>query len=163
MKTALGSLLVLAVLAALTGCSGASDDTAQDPATASSTSPSSPSSTGSPAGEARVVAIVGGSAAGGDVAQAVTVLDTERAVRQFLKQFRSRPFAADVRDALDAHPPAAGRVLGAAVMEVSCDVPPSATVAEVDGQYVVTPAKVPSPHPECFAAVTSVAVVDLPA
>ncbi|KAA1419137.1 hypothetical protein F0U44_11840 [Nocardioides humilatus] len=149
MKALLGSLVLLAALA---GCSSEDDGSAKDPATR----PSEP-------GDAKVVAIVGGSAAGGDVAQTVTVLDDAGAVRHFLKQFRSPPFASDVRAALQSHPPAEGRVLGAVVMEVSCDIPPSATVAEVDGAYVVTPGKVPAPHPECFAAVTSVAIVDLPA
>jgi hypothetical protein len=152
MKHRLGAVALLAVL---TACSSGSDESAKDPA---STPPTSVTS-----GDAEVVAIVGGSAAGGDQAQTVTVLDSAHAVRGFLKQFRSPSFAADVRAALEAHPPADGRVLGAAVVEVSCDIPPSATVAEVDGSWVVTPGKVPSPHPECYAAVTSVAVVDLPA
>ena len=152
MKRVLGSLFLVAALAAPVACGDKSDDRADDPATTSSAPDA-----------AEVVAIVGGSAAGGDVARSITILDSDQAVRRYLRQFRSPAFAADLQDALDAHPPAAGRVLGAAVMEVSCDIPPSATVAEVDGRYVVTPGKVPSPHPECVAAVTSVAVVDLPA
>lgn len=68
-----------------------------------------------------------------------------------------------MKEAVAANPPAEGRVLGAVVMEVSCNIPPSATVAEVDGRWVVTPGKVPDPHPECVVAVTSLAVVDLPA
>ena len=148
MKRLLGTLVLLA---ALTACGDEGVEGIGDP---------DPSSART---DAKVVAIVGGSAAGGDVGRTVTVLDTPQAERLFLRQFRSPSFAGQVRDALDAHPPADGRVLGAVVMDVSCDVAPSATVAEVDGEYVVTPAKVPSPHPECFAAVTSVAVVDLPA
>ena len=153
MKRTLG-LLVL--LAALTGCSDGDDkdgtDNADDPATTSS----SPDA-------AEVVAIVGGSAAGGDVGKSITILDSDQAVRHYVRQFRSPVFAADVKDALAANPPAEGRVLGAVVMDVSCDIPPSATVEEVDGRYVVTPGEVPNPHPECVVAVTSVAVVDLPA
>ncbi len=152
MKRLLGSLFLVAALAAPVACGGASDDSVTDPATASSAPDA-----------AEVVAIVGGSAAGGDVARSITILDSAQAVRRYLRQFRSTAFAGDVQDALDAHPPAAGRVLGAAVIDVSCDIAPSATVAENGGTYVVTPGKVPDPHPECVAAVTSVAVVDLPA
>ena len=149
MKRELGALVLVA---ALTGCSGDSDDTAEDRATRSPVS-----------GDPEVVAIVGGVAAAGDASRTVTVLDSDRALDQYLEQFRSPEFAADVRAAVETNPPADGRVLGAAVLEVSCDIPPSATVTEQDGQYVVTPGKVVSPHPECYAAVTSVAVVDLPA
>ncbi|MEZ0578176.1 hypothetical protein [Nocardioides sp. MH1] len=156
MKPLLGSLVLLGVLTALAGCDGDADESASDPATGTSSSSTT-------AGGAEVVAIVGGSAAGGAVGRSITVLDTAEAQRDFLHQFRSPVFAHDVRAAIRAHPPAEGRVLGAVVIDVSCDVPPSATVEEVDGQYVVTPGKVASPHPECYAAVTSVAVVDLPA
>jgi hypothetical protein len=152
MKRLLGSLVLVVALAAPLACGDKSDDRADDTATPDQTD-----------GAAEVVAIVGGSAAGGDVARSITILDSDQAVRRYVRQFRSPAFAADLADALAAHPPEDGRVLGAVVMEVSCDIPPSATVAEVDGRYVVTPGKVPSPHPECVAAVTSVAVVDLPA
>ncbi len=151
MKRALGVLSLIVVLTACSDDTGGSD-TADDPAT---TSPAP--------GAAQVVAIVGGSAAGGDVGKSITILDSDEAVRHFVQQFRSSAFAADVEEAVAANPPADGRVLGAMVMEVSCDIPPSATVEEVDGHYVVTPGKVPNPHPECVVAVTSVAVVDLPA
>jgi len=54
-------------------------------------------------------------------------------------------------------------VIGLAVIEISCDEPPSATVTEEEGAFVVTPGKVVDPLPECLVPVTSVAVLDLPA
>ena len=155
MKRALGVLFLLAVL---TACSDDGGETADDPA-----GPSPTSGTSDTGETAEVVAIVGGSAAGGDIGKSITILDSAEAVRHYVRQFRSPAFAADVKDAVAANPPADGRVLGAVVMDVSCDIPPSATVAEVDGRWVVTPGEVPSPHPECVVAVTSVAIVDLPA
>jgi hypothetical protein len=49
------------------------------------------------------------------------------------------------------------------VVTIGCDVPPSASVRVENGDVVITPAKVPIPLPECFAPVTSVAIVLAPA
>ena len=64
---------------------------------------------------------------------------------------------------MKANEPGEGRVIGLAVIAISCDEPPSATVTEEDGAFVVTPGKVVEPLPECLVPVTSVAVLDLPA
>src|SRR4051794_31680342 len=104
MKRLLGSLVLVIAFAAPVACGDKSDDRADDTATPEQTDDA-----------AEVVAIVGGSAAGGDVARSITILDSDQAVRRYVRQFRSPTFAADVEDAVAAHPPAAGRVLGAVV------------------------------------------------
>lgn len=154
MRRLLGPLPVLAVLAGLTtlvGCGEEPEDRADDPATQSQTTPADP----------QVVDIVSGTAAGGDVTGVATVIEDDRDLARYLRQFES-PFAGDLTDAIDAHELADDRVLGLAVIAISCDEPPSATVTFDGQEYVVTAGKVVNPHPECFAPVTSVAVLDLP-
>lgn len=152
LATALAALTTLAVLTALTGCGGESGDRADDPATQEQTDAAAP----------RVVDIVSGSAAGGDVAAEATVIEDDRALERYLRQFDSDPFVGELTEAIDAHELAGDRVLGLAVIEISCDEPPSATVTSDGDAFVVTAAKVTSPHIECYAPVTSVAVLDLP-
>jgi len=152
MKRLLGTLLVVAALTALTACGDETDDRADDPATQEQTDVAAP----------QVVDIVSGSAVDGDVATEATVIADDRLLSRYLEQFHNAPFVAVLTDAIEAHDFADGRVLGLAVIEISCDEPPSATVTEMHGAFVVTPGKVVNPHPECFAPVTSVAVLDLP-
>ena len=54
-----------------------------------------------------------------------------------------------------ANPPKPGSELVAAVISIGCDVPPGVTY--VDGE--VHPKKVAAPLKECFAPVTSVAIL----
>ncbi len=152
MRRLLGSLFVLTALTALTACGDEPDDRADDPATQGQTPPADP----------QVVDIVSGTAVDGDVAKEATVIEDEQDLERYLRQFDSSPFVADLTDAIDAHPLADDRVLGLAVIEISCDEPPSATVTSDGEAFVVTPGKVVNPHQECFAPVTSVAVLDLP-
>ncbi len=153
MKCYLGPLVLVTVLAVLAGCGDDPADRADDPAPQEQTDEGAP----------RVVDILSASAAHGDLAATATVIDDDRALARYLRQFTSPPFVADLTAAVQANDPAEGRVLGLAVIEISCDEPPSATVSEEDGAYVVTPGKVLDPLPECYVPVTSVAVLDLPA
>ncbi len=154
MKRYLGPLALLTALAVLTGCGDDPDDRADDPATQQQTDAAAP----------EVVDIVSASAVGpAEVAETATVIRDDAALDQYLRQFESSPFVADLTDAVDAAAPAAGRVLGLAVIEVSCNEPPSATVTEEGGRFFVTAGKVVDPHMECIVPVTSVAVLDLPA
>jgi predicted small lipoprotein YifL len=159
MKRLLGSLVLVAALTALAACGKVTDDAddrADDPAT---TTPSDQPGAMAP----QVVDIVSGSAVDGDVAEAATVIEDERALARYVRQFDSHPFVADLMDVIDTHALADGRVLGLAVIEISCDEPPSATVTQVGSRFLVTPGKVIDPLQECFVPVTSVAVLDLPA
>ena len=153
MKRYLGPLALLTALAVLTGCGDDPDDRADDPAPQEQTDEAAP----------RVVDILSASAARGDLAEAATIIEDERALTRYLRQFSSPPFIEDLTAAVKANEPGEGRVIGLAVIEISCDEPPSATVTEEEGAFVVTPGKVVAPLPECLVPVTSVAVLDLPA
>lgn len=188
MRRLLGAL-VLVLLTALTACGEEDPPTASDPApsaTTSSTSPTSPVPTSpvptsptetetatdlpttapptkspplDPGGVAfELVEIVSGTAAGGQVSPGAVALDSPAAVEAFVAPFRPA-LAADVTRAARG---ADGGQLYAAVVGLGCDVPPGVTVAESAEGYTITGTKVPDPTPECFAAVTSVAIVTIP-
>jgi len=144
--------LATALAAALAACGGEPADRADDPATQVRTTP----------GEPQVVTIVSGTAADGEVVAEATLIEDDRALDRYLRQFTSPSFVGDLQDAVDTVDPAADRVVGLAVIAIGCDVPPSAMVSEDQGEFVVLPGKVVDPHYECFAPVTSVAVLDLP-
>jgi hypothetical protein len=160
MRTRRGAAALVASLAAvavvLAGCGEETPERA-DPA---------PGSTGSPApasGPAEVVEILSGSNAGGAVDLEVTPLDDAAAVDAFVAPFADNPLAGDVRTAVRRAARDGGPV-GAAVIAIGCDVPPTATVTdEPDGSYLVVPGKVVAPKNECLVPVTTVAIVDLPA
>ncbi len=90
------------------------------------------------------------------------MLDEPGDLADYVRQFGSTSLVQDLRGAVRAVPLAEGRVVGVAVIAIGCDVPPDATVTEDGDTFVVLPAKVVDPHLECFAPVTSVAVLDLP-
>jgi|GEM_PF-2461735 len=165
MRRLLGSLPFLPVLALLTALVACGEeepgDRAEDRATLSQTTPSETTPADPQAAAPQVVDIVSGTAAGGDVARVATVIEDDQDLARYLRQFES-PFIGDLTDAIDAHELADDRVLGLAVIAISCDEPPSATVTFDGEALVVTAGKVVDPLQECFAPVTSVAVLDLP-
>jgi hypothetical protein len=171
MRRTLGPLLLLTLLPTmLTGCGG--DDggaTAQDapssslPSPASSDEPPSdePPSDEPPSDEPVVVALVSETAAGGASSDVLTPV-AGPGLNAFLAQLESATLGDEVRAAMRAHTLPDGHSYGVAVVALGCDVPPDVHVTKEDGAWTVTPAKVPSPMPECFAPVTTVAVVDVP-
>ena len=166
MKRYLGYVVVLAALAVLTGCGEESTDRADDSATQSEQDRPTDEPTDEPAdaGDPVVVDIVSGSAVGrAPVAETATVISGDAMLDRYLRQFDSPSFLADLNAAIAAAEPEEGRVLGLAVIEISCDEPPSAEVTQEGAKFFVTAGKVVNPHQECFAPVTSVAVLDLPA
>ncbi|HYF72657.1 MAG TPA: hypothetical protein VD864_07535 [Nocardioides sp.] len=142
MRRTLGTTLLLAAL--LTGCG--------EDATA-------PAADGDP--PTRVATVVSGTAAGGDVAPRPTVLDDEAAIAEYAGQFRG-PLVRDVIRAARAVAVPDGAHLVAAVVAVGCDVPPRVEVTGAGSDVSFLPAKVASPHPECFAPVTTVALAAVP-
>jgi hypothetical protein len=52
-----------------------------------------------------------------------------------------------------------GQTLLGAVVAIGCDVPPGVTVQHADGGLAITALKVEKPREECFAPVTTVALV----
>ncbi|MDZ5621990.1 hypothetical protein SFC88_14175 [Nocardioides sp. HM23] len=158
MKRYLGTLVLIGALAGLTGCGDDPDDRADVRAD----DPVSTSDTEQPA-DLEVVDIVSGVAAGGEVAETATIIESEAVLGRYLDQFRSPTLVDELMAVVETADPVEGRVIGLAVIEVSCNEPPSAHVTQVGGRFFVTAGKVVNPHPECYAPVTSVAVLDLPA
>jgi hypothetical protein len=104
------------------------------------------------------VEIVTGTGAGGATGPAVR-LDAPGGLARLTRAFSGHPLAAEVRSVVAATDVPSGQGLYGAVVAIGCDVPPDASVRVEDGDVVITPAKVTSPLQECFAAVTSVAIV----
>lgn len=161
MRRTLGSLLLtLLLLASVTGCgsddSGAAQRTDPTPTEPSSTSPTSG------AVDFDLVAIVSQTAAGGRVSLGPTPLPDKAAVTRFARQFRTEALGNRLADEVAKADVPAGRTLVAAVVSIGCDVPPGVDVTAAGNGLEITPQAVPSPLPECLAAVTAVALVAVP-
>jgi hypothetical protein len=156
--TLLAGLALGCLLAA--GCADAGDGTADDasPAEPTSAATSDPTSA-PPSPEWTQVAIVHATAAGGTVSAPVRV-DTEEALDAFVAQFERPDLGEKVRSAVAGADVPDGHLPAAAVVAVGCDVPPGVSVV-TDRELRVVPHKVASPLKECFAPVTSVAVLTL--
>jgi hypothetical protein len=150
MRRTLGATLLVPIL--LAGCGDTSDDTG-GPGDAGATAHGDP--------PAPAVTVVSATAAGGQVDDEVTALADDAAIAEYAGRFRG-PLAAKVTRAAERAEVAADSVLVAAVVAVGCDVPPDVQVAGagLEARFVV--AKVPSPHAECFAPVTTVALAVVP-
>jgi hypothetical protein len=106
--------------------------------------------------------LVSGTAAGGRVATRATMLPDEGSMLVYVRSFR-QPFATKLERAARRVAVAPDEQLAAAVVAVGCDVPPGATVTEdADEDIVIRPDDVASPRAECFAPVTTVALVAVP-
>ena len=166
MKRLLGPCL-LAVCLTLAACGDSTSDTASDPVDQTSTpagetsAPDEPSPT---AGlEPQPVAIVSQTAAGGAVDLNAVPVDDAAARREFTAQFKEGALDEEIAQALAAATVPEGYTVMGAVVSIGCDVPPGVTVSQSEDGWVFTPQKVASPLQECFAAVTSVALVAVPA
>lgn len=108
--------------------------------------------------------IVSQTAAGGEPGGAAIRIDQPGGVAKLTRDFRTPGLAAKIRRVVQKTQVEPGQALYGAVIAVGCDVPPSASVEVTEGTVVITAGKVPNPLPECFAAVTSVAIalVDQP-
>lgn len=152
MKQLLGTFFLLTLLVA--GCGsdrdGGADDPASDP---TRTSPSEP------ADGWRLVEIVHATAAGGAVSTTPAPVADRQALAEFTAQFERPDLRREMQRVIGGTATPAGYELAAAVISIGCDVPPGVTY--VDGQ--VRPQKVRKPLGECFAAVTSVAILEIPA
>jgi hypothetical protein len=170
MRRTLGALLLTAALAtaALAGCADDGGDTrAEDAASgAASASPSdlpSAAPSGAPSTRGAVdfteVALLSETAAGGEVEHRATVLDDASAVNGFAAQFETGAMSDELTTAVREADVAEGQELAAAVVSIGCDVPPGVTVQKLEGGVAILPLKVKSPLKECFAPVTTVALV----
>lgn len=105
-----------------------------------------------------VVTILSGTAAGGEPGAAVR-LDRAPSLDAFAGQFRRGELGRDIRSTVAGLRLRDGQAPWGQVLAVGCDVPTTATVTVTDGVPTATPDPVPSPLRECFAPVTSVAIL----
>ena len=107
--------------------------------------------------EHRTLAIASGTAIGGEPERAATEVGSKAAMRKFARTHGVEELKADL---VAAYRRAKGdEVVWVAVVSVGCDVPPDVDVSGSDEQVYLDPQPVEDPLPECFAPVTSVAVV----
>ena len=156
-------LLVPILVGALTACgsdTGDSDTGLEDSPTASQ----SPTASDTPENHAEVVEIVSETAAGGGTGGPAVRVDRAAGLARLTRDFQTPGLTTKIRTVVRQTKVSEGQALYGAVIAVGCDVPPSASVEVTDGKVVITAGKVAEPMPECFAAVTSVAIalVDLP-
>ena len=159
MKRLLGPLL-LAALVLLAGCGDPTSDSASDPASqpSSATTPDEPTESAAP----QTIAIVSQTAAGGEVDLNAVPVDDEAALQEFAAQFDQGGLEEKIAAAVAGATVPEGYTVMGAVVSIGCDVPPDVSVEQGPDGWVVTPHKVPSPLQECFAPVTSVAIVAVP-
>lgn len=168
MKPFLGPALSAALMAVLlAGCGDATSDTASDPAPEktrpTAAASSMPTVDPTESLEAQTIAIVSQTAVGGHVDLEAVPLADEAARREFAAQFNRPGMERKIAQAVAAATVPEGYTVMGAVVMVGCDVPPGVTVSQSADGWVVTPEPVVSPLQECFAAVTSVAIVAVPA
>src|SRR5829696_7987402 len=171
MKRLLGPVLL--ALLVLAGCGDSASDSASDPAippsstSASASSSASASASASASSESpatpQTVAIVSQTAAGGKVDLTAVPVEDDAARQAFTAQFRRAGLDEKIARAVAGATIPEGYTLMGAVVAIGCDVPPGVAVEQGPDGWVVTPQKVPSPLQECFAPVTSVAIVAVPA
>jgi hypothetical protein len=68
-----------------------------------------------------------------------------------------------VQNAVDQTDVPDDELLYGAVVAIGCDAPEDVSVTSTDQGLVITAARVPSPQQECFAPMTTVALVLVPA
>jgi hypothetical protein len=146
MRHNLGTLLLLL---ALTACGSDAQDSARDPADPG-------------VGPAVTqVALLTGTAAGGEVTTEPTALADDAAVQEYADQFRNDELGGEIVATAAKTEVPEGQQLGAAVVSVGCEVP-TRVVATGTDEDVALHAVLPSPTKECFAPITTVALVLLP-
>ncbi len=151
----LPALLLLLVLA------GCGEETAERTDTADPT-PSTPlESDPAPPVRPQVVDLLSGTAVGGQVQGVLTRVDQDPLA--FLDQFERPEFAEEVRVSIQAAAAPTGEVwageVWAGVVALGCDVPEEVVVTAEEGGYLAEARPVAKPLQECFAPVTTVAVV----
>jgi hypothetical protein len=154
MNRALGTLLATAALAVTAGCGSTTSSTA-----AGDPSASDPNGTI----DYTKVALISMTGGGGTSSTLSSPLDTTAQVSAFVRQFRVAPMAQRVRREVARADVPAGSHLYGAVIAVGCDRPPGFEVIRGNGRPQIVPQEVASPLPECLAAVTTVAIVAVPA
>lgn len=139
------------------GSDESGDETATDPTAPATDEPTS--GVGNGPVDFTEVALVSGTAAGGTVAQLAVVLADRAAVNDFSEQFKQESIRTELTREVEGADVPDGQLLVASVISIGCDVPPGVSVTRTDAGLSITPLKVKNPLQECFAAVTTVALV----
>lgn len=151
MRRTLGTLFIAGAVAVTAACGSTSSTVA--------TEPDSPSAGPVQGAHVTLLSMTGG---GGRVSTQATLLDTPAHVGGFTAQFGQPAMKNRVRAGVD-QARKSGMLVYGAVVAIGCDRPPGADVSlDGSGDVVITPREVPSPLPECLAAVTTVAIASVP-
>lgn len=145
MRTRLGTLALLGALAlAACGTETGSDETG-----------------GPPRGEVdhTLVEMVSESAVGGMVSPGAVALSDTAAVAQFTGQFEDDRMTSRLTQAFADVEVPDGQAAYAAVVSIGCEVPPDVVVTSTDTGILIQGTKPTTKPVECFAPVTSVAIV----
>ncbi len=149
MRRILSALLLLALLA---GCGDDDGGTTTEPANEATTQ----------APEPGLVQMLVLTSAGGEVSPEVWWVDSPKQRERYVKTFQDRGQVTEaLQQAVEDAGEREGR-LGAATVFIGCDSPPSVDITEGEDGWEVHPHKVPSPKLECFAPMTSIALVEIP-
>jgi ABC-type glycerol-3-phosphate transport system substrate-binding protein len=170
MKRRLGPAL-LAACVLLGACADSSSDTADDSADPTSSATASPTTDAPSDGptqsdgpvDYQEIAIISQTAAGGEVDLNAVPVDDETARHEFTAQFEQGGMDEKIAAAVGSATIPEGYTVMGAVVAIGCDVPPGVAVSQSPNGWVFTPHKVAKPLQECFAPVTSVALVAVPA
>lgn len=142
MRTLIAALLLIPLLAA---CGDDEDETTE-----------------SAAPQPREVTTLVLTSAGGKVDPAVTWTDDRKALKGYLRTFDDRDDVADaIRQAVTDAGEREGR-LAVATVGIGCDSPEGVTIVEGEQGWEVTAGKVVDQKKECFAPMTTIAVVEIP-
>jgi hypothetical protein len=165
MRRRLGTFApVLLLVATLGACGGDDSGAARDPGSTSPTTSPASSDTGTGDGtvEFELVDTITATAAGGQLSETAVPLSDDAAVQSFVAQFTAGDLADQVENAVAQTDVPAGQELYGAVVAIGCDAPDQVAVTMSGSDVVITPLKVPSPKSECFAPMTTVALVLVP-
>jgi hypothetical protein len=162
MRRVLGSVLAALLLGgALSACGSDQAGSASDePAPSASASPTKGSSAG--AVEFELVQTITATGGGGALSQTAVPLPDDGALEEFVGQFESDSFRTQVLEAARAVDVLGDELLYGAVVALGCDSPDEVAVTSNDAGLAITTVPVPSPKLECFAAMTTVALVLVP-
>ena len=162
MRRLLGLLPALLLVPLLSACGddGAGTVT-DDPAPTVSTSASTDG--GGSAVEVKILAMMTETAAGGEVSQTPVPLPDDDAVAKFNEQFDTDALPTRILEAVHAADVPDDELLYGAVVAIGCDSPTEVTVTEGPSGLLIAAVEVPKPLEECFAPMTTVALVLVPA
>jgi hypothetical protein len=162
MRRLLGSVLpTLLLVAALGACGDEDGGTASDDPTPTASGAPTKTSSGDEV-DFELVEMLTETAAGGSMSEVAVPLVDDAAVQEFNAQFETDAMPARVQDTVAETDVPDGMLLYGAVVSIGCDSPTDVSVSDGGSGLVITASKVPSPMQECFAPMTTVALVLAP-